>query len=99
MLLSFEPAMKIEPWLGEELGDTGTCLFLPHLLRWRWSLSIEMTHSSCTWDSIISKDLSFLKNAYGSVHWSRNSTTIISDLAADRVQWRRLIRGQATADV
>ena len=55
--------------------------------------------SKCTWDSTIQKDLGFLKSSYGSVNWHDNSTSIIQDLASDRVQWRRIVRGQATADI
>jgi len=55
--------------------------------------------SKCTWDSTIQKDLGFLKSSYGSVNWHNNSTSIIQDLASDRVQWRRIVRGQATADI
>jgi len=55
--------------------------------------------SKCTWDSTIQKDLGFLKSSYGSVNWHNNSTSIIQDLASDRVQWRRIVRGQATAGI
>jgi hypothetical protein len=50
-----------------------------------------------TWDSLVTDDLKFLKNAYGSVNWSNNMTNIIADLAQDRTQWRLLVRGQASA--
>lgn len=53
----------------------------------------------CTWDSLVAKDLAHLKGVYGAVNWSNHFTDIITDLAADRVQWRRVILGQATADV
>ena len=55
--------------------------------------------SKCTWDSTIQKDLGFLKTSYGSVNWHNNSTSIIQDLVSNRVQWRRIVWGQATADI
>ena len=55
--------------------------------------------SKCTWDSTIQKDLGSLKSSYGSVTWHNNSTSIIQELLSDWVQWRRIVRGQATVEV
>ena len=51
-----------------------------------------------TWDKLVTADLSFLKQTYGAALWSRSCASIITDLAQDRTQWRRLITaGQSTA--
>lgn len=51
-----------------------------------------------TWDSIVSKDLAPLKNAYGSVNWINNFHRVVEDIAADRKQWRTLIWGMVTSN-
>jgi hypothetical protein len=87
-------------WLGHiarmpEERHCGSVWRNPKPSTWRCGRNAP----KCTWDSIISKDLNFLKLVYGSANWDRNRIGIIKDLASDRSQWRRLVRGQATADV
>ena len=51
-----------------------------------------------TWSKLVLEDMTpKLRPAYGA-HWSRNPTTIICDIAADRGQWRRtFVMGNPTA--
>lgn len=51
-----------------------------------------------TWDFLLAKDLAPYKRAYGTINWNNNYVNIISDLAADRNQWRRIVWGQATPE-
>ena len=87
-------------WLGHVARMLGGCLcgsiwHNPKPSSWCCTCNA----SKCTWDSTIQKDLGSLKSSYGSVTWHNNSTSIIQELLSDWVQWRRIVRGQATVEV